>query len=979
MTAEDANQGSGSSPDDTGDQAQGLDIADTHRFNQFIWAENERLNRLIRNLYLQFQLKHFTERDLYDRICEEVANYFMADSCSLYLVRYEETEQQKPVPAVDPSGSHTSRSHLLTKWLELVGAEGPWRRALRQQYVRRRSAARYELPFENQHEDFLSATCRGFASTGAHCYLSTYRLPRYESSCGLSATSASDTELPTEAQQTLQEDIPRQVVWRNDNLYNTFRSMVLAPLIRQSQQQHDPHHHIGVIKVENRSPASVVGYARVPLSTESSQHLFFDREWGVAALYPYICDLCQRSAQGGADPYEPLVNDVGWQQYFEDNPAGNQYYEQLLNHLRTKRKSGHSSERAEHLVKQYGELQTWLLALTECLVRLETWLQHLRYGCQVLCGLGRPPSIDRPTRSVFNVYNLRAAYMIYLQNVAGAVEHGLLEEPSWYTSVRDAFLDRLPLASEQGEQIRAQAHLLTTIDVLLARLADQRAGDWPKTALNWLASAVTGTPPDAPYLARAERVADAIKQCQPARQSQTPHLAAAETLVVEIRALRDAVYHTLDNQLEDACRRRTEQTRNLIAPDAEVPDTAFRVADVLESDSPHPTPSWKLDEAIVKTVIDDLRAIAKTLGDAPKPTGATLPAPEIAHQLQLERYEVAAETAETQNVTAAVKQTLQQLPPPEASDEQTPAVTRSIPQLVRFCAELLADATMCADSFNSVDRSRLLFIASHVAQILDNQLLYNARQRALKIDYESLGSMGLTSFGLELLDRIDFELDQIDRALLHLATRRLYKGDDFSRKDTPIGLSHAVVSSCSIIERLAERMRKPPRAEHTDAVCDTLELLSIAHDDQHALSYVLQEIAVNASQLNLPKCDSPRAAHQSESLRFSPREGIQQPGFNDSVELDVRLEQAALSDPRQSILVSCDQKTPEAANEHALAPTPKSPDLMSPRWRLLVALVMPTKPDSGRDARCLWIVMMMLTDLADTLNLACGTASNVRE
>lgn len=54
-------QSSGLLPALPGDEYE----ADTHRFNQFIWAENERLNRLIRNLYLQFQLKHFTERELY--------------------------------------------------------------------------------------------------------------------------------------------------------------------------------------------------------------------------------------------------------------------------------------------------------------------------------------------------------------------------------------------------------------------------------------------------------------------------------------------------------------------------------------------------------------------------------------------------------------------------------------------------------------------------------------------------------------------------------------------------------------------------------------------------------------------------------------------------------------------------------------------------------------------------------------------------
>src|ERR1700722_387408 len=185
------------------------------RFTRFIQSENERLNRLIRNLYLHFHLEHYRDRDLYDHICQELADYFHADTCSLYLVSYEEDVVEDATLAP-----------RLQKWIELMGACGPWRRALRQHYVRRRSRSRYQLPITLNSDQLIpELTRRAFFSNAPWRYNSAYdfRKPsRYAPS--QSNISASD----------LSEDLPRQVIWFNDGLYNSARCALVSLIVRES-------------------------------------------------------------------------------------------------------------------------------------------------------------------------------------------------------------------------------------------------------------------------------------------------------------------------------------------------------------------------------------------------------------------------------------------------------------------------------------------------------------------------------------------------------------------------------------------------------------------------------------------------------------------------------------------------------------------------------------------------------------------------
>ncbi|MFQ6044596.1 MAG: hypothetical protein ACE5PV_27400, partial [Candidatus Poribacteria bacterium] len=73
--------------------------------------------------------------------------------------------------------------------------------------------------------------------------------------------------------------------------------------------------------------------------------LFFEEEWAIAALRPYLEDLPkppkeQREgiSEEQPDPFLPIHNNVGWRQYFEDNPLGAEHFRQFLKVLDKKQK-----------------------------------------------------------------------------------------------------------------------------------------------------------------------------------------------------------------------------------------------------------------------------------------------------------------------------------------------------------------------------------------------------------------------------------------------------------------------------------------------------------------------------------------------------------------------------------------------------------------------------------------------------------------
>lgn len=958
---------------------------DTHRFNQFIWDENERLNRLIRNLYLQFQLKHFTEAELYDRICEEVATYFQADSCELFLVRYQEKdklEQQE-----HPGRKRTRTTSSLKKFLELAGASGPWRRALRQKYIRQKRRPTCEIPFiEFSAEMFKSSTRRGYASTEPESYLSTYSLRRQDPADKSQSESYKDQEL--------EDHVPRQHVWRNDGLYNTFRSLVAAPLIRESKGESALHQHVGVIKVENRAPDGVSGFAEVRPGMAASHHLFFGPEWSVAALRPYVRDLLQeRSKDKDADPYEPLINDDGWQQYFEDHPAGAEYFEALQDEFRLRRKSKHSKVKPEEVTKRYERLERWLRDLVECLVRLETWLQHLRHACHVLCGLGEAPTLDRPIRSLFNVYNFRAAYLADLtRELTPLPKHGERKEEEEkgkstgsvppndrsYKQVLKAFLNCLVGDKQTKKKIRKEAFFLTASEVTVRLLSRAENASQPTPALESLTDALESLIALLGDVQQGKAAEELLERVKEQLESVRPKQEATNALIAEIEAFSDLVRYTLEKRIEEACETRVAKIRKVLE------SGEAKAKDVIRSDGK--PPEWKLADAIDKGILQDLREISG--GFAPEKLSPSAERYELcAEESEIERIATAVKSAlaegikierirdavrialgespddnEVDGITAAVQSELdkgaggieieqitsaiQSVLKKDADEIKTIATAAwnaFVRETVEKAAGVLANATMFADAFNHVDKNRLVLIASHVTQILDNHLLYQARQRNLDIKHESLGTLALDPFGLELLDRFVFLLERIRTALDHLIQRQADR-------------------------QYEDRKKLPEISSEAVSVADYVSYLEKPIEDEKQRELELLVLRVNREDLRDREGDGARGDKEDD-----PQDKVR--AVQDAVIGEIRRDAGPLAldfdvkkEERDEKWLSFKPRQTIGAESGARIEIRLDFDPQIVMMQAKLVLLLPS--DALGDVKCLWAVVKMLEDLRRVLDSA---------
>lgn len=670
----------------TGPGARAVSTGDVtheqHRFNRFIRAENERVNRLIRNLYLHFHLENYSERDLYDRICQEVANYFRADVCALYLVRYE--------PEEIPTGRGRPR---LSRWLELVGAFGPWRRALRQKYVRRQSRTRYELPDDSDAE-VSGLTRKMFLSSEPG---------RFPSGFDFRTMRNGRAPGPTR----LRDETTHQVVWYQDSLYNSCRCMLFAPLQREmaaGEEGAGLHRHIGLILVENRSPHDVPGFTESAAGPQG--RLFLHDEWAVAALRPYLRDLHEAVKVRKEDPFVPLHNNVGWHQYFDDHPLAAGYFEDLVRELR--RRAGGPPE---PLVAAYKTLAHWLERLVECLIRVEGWLQHLTHACRVMCGVSERPDAERPVPSLFNVRNLRAV-LPPLEEVPSAFP------PSDHIAgrLREALYGALA-GGDDGARRR-----LLRLEAILA---------------------ISGNPAAAPIdraiLVEAEPAESALKRLPERNGREAVRLAAEQEAERLIRGLGELRARHLHELLWD----RQDEKRFTI-PDAladRCPDLQFREA--------------------LEQICDQLQEIC-----------GVLLAPGLRPRERTE-YELQYEEEEARNTADQVRAVLAECP----NDHDTPCAAAvphqpgSVEEAGCRATRALAIAAMHADSFHRIDEKRLVFIASHITQVLDNHLLNQAGQRRLGLEPDAPDLLGLEPFGLELLSTIRSNFDRLGAALKYLVAR----------------------------------------------------------------------------------------------------------------------------------------------------------------------------------------------------------------
>ncbi|MBI4738252.1 hypothetical protein HY772_01600, partial [Candidatus Woesearchaeota archaeon] len=96
-------------------------------------------------------------------------------------------------------------------------------------------------------------------------------------------------------------------------------------------------------------------------------------------------------------------------------------------------------------------------------------------------------------------------------------------------------------------------------------------------------------------------------------------------------------------------------------------------------------------------------------------------------------------------------------------------------RLILSLAHLSAIASMYAHTFSPTDCYRLMFIAGHVCQVLDNHLMRQARQRRIPAGYTEFATLGLDLFAFEALDEIKMISPQIVRGLKNLVERDFAK------------------------------------------------------------------------------------------------------------------------------------------------------------------------------------------------------------
>jgi len=345
-----------------------------------VQRENERLTRLLRNLYQEFRLGRGDQSRLYAHICRELAQYFQCDCCQLYLVRQESTGE----------------------FLELAAAFGPWEQALKPRFVRRVLKMQYPL------DDALGHT--------AHVFRDTYaRVDRCRAEYRQRGRGGGG--------KGMAEDAEWHLVWRRDNLYSISRNMLSCPILRHRSLS--PHrggqpYAVGVIKLENRRPL----LSRAFSSDYPANNLYLGPFFELAAVAGYIGDLQRRV--GAADTVEalfaPLHDSDGWRQHYEEHNAGKPYFEAILqwqHETHDEQKGELFDPVAEKLRDQYGQVVSQLAQVMDLIVEVEVLLQEVAIACCAVwmkqaprdfgSDLDRLPA-DAPAPSLFNAVGLAKAW-----------------------------------------------------------------------------------------------------------------------------------------------------------------------------------------------------------------------------------------------------------------------------------------------------------------------------------------------------------------------------------------------------------------------------------------------------------------------------------------------------------------------------------------------------------------------------------------
>jgi len=772
---------------------------------------------------------------------------------------------------------------------------------------------------------------------------------------------------------------------------------------RESAEDQGTHYYrkIGLIKVENRTPYRVPGFSDVPSEGVNQNHLFFTEEWKTVALRPYVRDL-RESVKKRGDPFFPLRNNIGWQQYFEDHPLGADYFQELLLELRPRREAWVAAATAQgfplfrvadidlavklreasdplsqyfrgkfsketsrlldeydgsippsevlqralidelnrliegdclyekqrfaqvelaeetrtlieenpqgevlillnrwlledayphemakspprKLFKKYKDLAKWLENLLECLIRIESWLQHLRYVCRLICGVEERPTLDKPTPSLFNVYNLRAAYLEYFsENSSSSVPQASGSEQSdpgeqkgyVYDVVCDALLDCLT-----GKKQGAKEELLDLVAKGAKREVEKRIQELCRERAEAMRETLE-------IKNKPLRIVECLDEGPPDWKFRKVMCEVLDDLDFICKRLedkkleeREAEYELISEEVE--ARRISKVARIILNGDRQGEDQFGVVCSL--------PPLFSIDLNFQSNLNDN--CISKDLRQAFEEKGAQLPeSPTISIKEKDSEWLITDENNDNQQ-RYTVRKEEDRLNVFKLHNE--PAATGC------KAAQALAAATMYADSFHQIDEKRLIFIANHIVQVLDNHLLYQARQRELELDFGTLNVLGLEHFGLELLDTLYSCYQRIARALGYLLKLEAYRRGEYNLQlQSKLTLPKELVKEVGDFsgdEPLHEVFKTPyqrvvffrqifcnrlgirPLTATASAQEDEVLLVSIEHTStQRVGTYVLEEIFDRLEEyLHWLKAEPVRdSAGRITKITFLPNENL---------------------------------------------------------------------------------------------------------
>lgn len=411
---------------------------------RLVQRENERLTRLLRNLYQEFRLGRGDRSRLYEHICRELAQYFQCDCCQLYLVR------QEP----DAAGDGDAQPREM---LELVAAFGPWEQALSPRFVRRALKTQYRL-------ESRSHTAQVFRQTYSRADLSRlhYR----------STLEGRDSEW--------------HLVWHRHNLYTISRNMLSCPILRHrslsSRHSGDPY-PVGVVKLENKRPL----LSRAFNSDFETSRLYLGEFFKLFAVAGYIRDLQRRVLRADAFDalFAPLHDSDGWRQHYQEHDAGSDYFEVIRSwQSEEAARLAHSQQDLEsvrhELSCQYEEAEKQLSELMNLVVEVEVLLQEVATAC---CAIWKDKA---PREFVDDLERLPAhAPAPSLFHAVGLAKAG--QVPEWLGDVVATTLERIAPGcrpeAEPAECCRTLVCKLTEQTGPLARpRQDPREGLWPRLA-----------------------------------------------------------------------------------------------------------------------------------------------------------------------------------------------------------------------------------------------------------------------------------------------------------------------------------------------------------------------------------------------------------------------------------------------------------------------------------------------------------------